>query len=167
MDIDESDIYEKFMGLALRFVSYRPRSSQEIRQYLEGAFRRKHVTAPLVLEKIMARLTELGYIDDRAFVTWWVAQRTGRKPKGPQVIRSELRNKGIDRELIEEELAARLSGGETSERGLAAAAAQKRLPRLSRYPALERKAKLAQYLMRLGFSSDIVWGVVDEVIANV
>jgi len=166
MDIDESTIYEKYMGLALRFVSYRPRSSQEFRQYLEGAFRRKHTTAPLVLEKVMARLTELGYIDDRAFVTWWVAQRTGRKPKGPQVIRGELMRKGIGRELIDEELSARLTG-EASERELAASTAQKRLPRLAKYPLMERKAKMSQYLLRLGFSSDVVWGVVDEVIANV
>ncbi len=166
MDVDQSEIYEKYMGLALRFVSYRPRSRQEIREYLIKAMQRKHTTAPLILEKIMDRLVELKYIDDQAFASWWVTQRTGRKPKGPQVIRGELIKKGIDRDIIDEELSARLTSG-VSERELAAQAAVKRMPRLTKYPRLEQKAKLSQYLLRLGFSSDIVWGVVDEVIANV
>lgn len=166
-DIDQSAVYEKYMGLALRFVSYRPRSQQEILQYLEKSFRKHHTTAPRVLNKIMERLAQLGYVNDRAFAVWWVSQRTGQKPKGPQVIRNELLKKGIGRELIEEVVSARLSEGGASERELAAAAARRRLPRLKRYPMVERRAKLGNYLLRRGFGAELVWSVVDEVTATV
>ncbi len=162
MDETQSDVYEKLIGSALKFISFRPRSAFEIRAFLETKLRRAHITAPLVKEKVIARLTELGYIDDAAFASWWVSQRTGRKPKGETAILLELQRKGIGKE--EAVKAVRLMmQGEKSERQLARAFAEKKIISWKHKPAMEQKQKLAQALMRRGFSSEVVWGVVDEV----
>jgi SOS response regulatory protein OraA/RecX len=57
--------------------------------------------------------------------------------------------------------------GDRSERDLAKAAATAKLHTWRSKSRLEQKQKLAQFLMRRGFSSDVIWGVVDDVVSNV
>lgn len=166
-DITESDVYERLIGACIRFVSYRPRSAREITDFVTRKLKNSHTTAPLVTQKVLERLTELGYIDDHAFGIWWVGQRTGRKPKGAKAIRLELLRKGIAPEVISESI-AKVMKEERSEPELArAAAAKKKRDTWSTLPAAEQKHKLAQYLLRRGFAPEIVWSVVDEVVGNV
>lgn len=166
MDTDQSEVYEKLMAQAIRFVSYRPRSEKEIRDYLTQKLSRSHTIAPLVLAHALRRLTELGYINDTEFSAWWVGQRTGRKPKGARVIRMELVRKGIAPEIIEDALREGMKG-EQSEVNLAKATANKKRDTWKHLPLQEQKRKLSDYLLRRGFSSEISWGVVDDILTNV
>ncbi len=165
MDTEQSDVYEKLIAASIRFVSYRPRSEKEIRDFLEKKLKRSHTTAPLVTTHVVGRLTDLGYIDDYAFGTWWVDQRTGRKPKGERVIRMELMRKGIAPAVIDEVIGSGMKG-ERSEAALAKAAIEKKRQSWKNLPVLTQKRKLADYLMRRGFSSDVVWGLIDDVLSK-
>lgn len=166
MDTDQSDVYEKLMALAIRFVSYRPRSEKEIRDYLAQKLLRSHTTAPLVLSHVLIRLRELHYINDQEFSIWWVGQRTGRKPKGSRMIRVELARKGIAPEIIDEAVYEGMRG-EQSEVNLAKRVVSKKRDAWKYLPLSEQKRKLVDYLLRRGFSSEISWGVVDDILTNV
>ncbi|MBI4099792.1 RecX family transcriptional regulator [Candidatus Microgenomates bacterium] len=85
--ISESDFGKK-LNAALNFLSFRPRSEFEIRQF----FRRKKLTD---IEPVMEKLKTLGQIDDEAFAKWYVDQRQTFRPKGHRAIEMELRRKGI------------------------------------------------------------------------
>ena len=52
----------------------------------------------------IARLTELGMLDDEAFAQAWVESRDRARPRGERAIREELRVKGVDRAVIDEVL---------------------------------------------------------------
>lgn len=164
-DITNSDTYRQLMNLTLRFVSLRLRSEQEIYTYLVTKLKKTHTTAPKVIEAIIDRLKELGYINDEAFAQWFVDGRTGRKPKGKRVIEMELQRKGIARDIIDRVVQQTMTG-EKSEKELARQIAEKKLPIWKNQPQLAQKRKLADFLTRRGFSSETVWGVVDEQFAE-
>lgn len=166
MDPIATEVYEKLIGAALRFVSYRPRSKKEIHDFLVGKLKKSHTSAPQAVDTVMERLSELGYADDVAFGTWWVTQRTGRKPKGASVISLELVRKGLDQEVIDQIIGA-IMQGDRSERDLAKKAGEAKIHTWKHKPRLEQKRKLADYLMRRGFASEVIWSVVDDILPNV
>ena len=161
MDITDSETYRQLVNSALRFVSIRLRSRKEILLYLETKLNRSHTSAPGVVDAVLRRLEELSYINDEAFAEWLAQGRTGRKPKGRRSIEQELAQKGVARDIIERVLAHTMTGAR-SEKELARTLARKKLPLWKTEPILIQKRKLADLLSRRGFSSETVWGVVDE-----
>jgi regulatory protein len=87
---------------ALLFLSYRPRSAREVEMRL-----RKKGHAPEQIEAVMERLRKLGYVDDEGFARFWVGNRQTFSPRGPRLLRSELRQKGVPPEIVEKVLAER------------------------------------------------------------
>jgi regulatory protein len=141
----DNPYYEKLVNAAIRFVSFRPRSEKELRDFLTKKLTTWKVAGEVLLEKVIARMGELGYVDDEKFAAWWVDQRTTFKPKGNRVIKMELAAKGVSTAIISSILASR--GSES----LMAAAIQ----------AIGRKRfKTPQhfynYLARRGFDSDTI-----------
>ena len=93
---------------AARFLEVRSRSVSEVRRRLGGAGYQF-----ALVEGAIARMTELGMLDDEAFARTWVESRDRARPRGERAIREELRTKGIDREIID------LVLGERRDRALA------------------------------------------------
>lgn len=142
----------KLLDKVYRFISLRPRSEKEIRDYLHG----KHATDQ-DFEKIIQQLIKQKLLDDSAFVNWWLEQRATFRPKGKRALKAELKQKGISDELIEDALSEGVD-----ELAQAQKAIQKKLKIYSRLPYLERKAKLSAYLARNGFSWEIIKQVLDS-----
>lgn len=160
--MDET-VYERLVAAAIRFISYRPRSEKEIRDFCAKTLKRHHTTAPLVVDQVVKRLGEYGYVDDDKFTQWWVSQRTTFKPKGKRVIVSELRGKGISPERIDACL--NQSSGETvSETELAKQSIVRKMRLWSTLPTLARKQKMISFLSRRGFDSETVYSVVDDLL---
>ncbi len=90
-----NDIYES----ALNYLSYRPRSAREVEMRL-----RKKSHSPAQIETVMQRLRRRGYVDDREFARFWVNNRMSFSPRGPRLLRSELRQKGVPQEVVDEVL---------------------------------------------------------------
>jgi regulatory protein len=87
---------------ALRFLEARQRSVSEVRRRLtQAGYREDLVTGAI------QRLGDLGMLDDQTFATQWVESRDRARPRGERALRQELRQKGIDREVIDEVLEAR------------------------------------------------------------
>ena len=148
----ERDGLEKAYNHALRFLSYRPRSSYEVRRNLQ-----EKGVPPAIIDAVVDRLTRAGLLDDAAFARYWVEQREQFKPRSAQMLRYELRQKGVENEEIEQALQ------ELDEESSAYRAATKQA---RRYRHLDREAfrrKLASYLQRRGFRYDTVRSVTEQV----
>lgn len=159
--IDDT-LYQKLLNAGFRFVSYRPRSEKETRDFLERKLKKQKVYFdPKVFEKVIARLYELNYLDDAKFAAWWVENRSAHRPKGKKALEIELRGKGIQADLIEEVLSENQESG--SEKELALKAIRKKLELWQKLPLLERKKKLYGFLARRGFKSDTIDRVIDEI----
>ncbi|MGZ9159870.1 MAG: regulatory protein RecX [Candidatus Limnocylindrales bacterium] len=91
---------------AVRFLEARSRSVSEVRRRLGGAGYRTDL-----VDGAIARLTELGMLDDEVFARAWVESRDRARPRGERAIREELRVKGIDRSTVEAVLQDRREGG--------------------------------------------------------
>jgi regulatory protein len=59
---------------------------------------------------VLARLLELGLVDDRRYAGLWLKARVRRGKKGPRTLETALRAKGIDRETAAEALGTALAG---------------------------------------------------------
>jgi regulatory protein len=84
------------MGAALRFLESRARSTAEVRGRLVT-----HGYRPDLVENCIVRLTELGMLDDDAFARAWVESRDRARPRGERALRAELRQKGVDRPIVD------------------------------------------------------------------
>ncbi len=141
----DSNSLQDCLDAAYYYLSYRPRSEGEIRQWL-----RKRGFSNDVAEKTIAKLREQNLSDDLAFAQFWKDNRLSFRPKSKRLIKRELRDKKIDGEIIEqvtndiddEEIAYRLGSG--------------RLPSLAHldYPNFYRR--LSSYLAYRGFSYEVI-----------
>jgi regulatory protein len=147
----QEDASQKAYDRALNFLTYRPRSRAEVRRYLE----RKGVS-PEVSERVEERLMRAGLLDDEAFARFWVENREQFKPRGRYRLRQELRQKGLEAQIIAQAVE------EVDEEQSAYRAA---VGRARRYAHLDRKdfrRKLGSFLQRRGFSYEIVKEVVER-----
>ena len=81
------------------------------------------------------------------------------RPFGKRRLALELRQKGIEREIIERELGKL---GDEKLSGLAEGLAEKKVKTLKNFPYFEAREKLIAFLSRRGFS----WEIIKEVVAK-
>ncbi len=137
------DKIERAFDRALYYLKFRPRSTAEISRYLAGKnFGEKSIEAAL------QRLRHYDYIDDAAFADFWVESRKKRNPKGLFALRYELREKGIDKHLIENALSR------YDELAPAWQAVSSKLAVWSKLPEFELKIKIFNFLKQRGFAID-------------
>ncbi len=132
------------MARALNLLSYRDRSNREIRQRL-GRFGYADETVELVV----ARLEELGYLDDEQYARN-LAREKARK-YGPRRVYGDLRKGGLDEatawEVVEEEFSGRSESDEAFE------AAARRYN--SREGSDAQARRVYGFLMRRGYSAEV------------
>lgn len=144
-------------AVALKYLSYRARTEKEVRAKLvQKGFEEN------VVDAVIERLYALHYLDDAAYARSFVSGRFRNRGYGPARIRGDLMRRGIDRSLIEEALGEVLEPEETFE--TAKEQAEKRWARLASEPdPAKRRKKLSDFLVRRGYSYDIVRRVLEEV----
>ncbi len=146
---------------AARFLEARARSVAEVRRRLVGAGYR----ADLV-DGAIARLLELGVLDDDAFARAWIESRDRARPRGERAMRQELALKGVDKVTVDLVLSERrdaMSGMPADEGGTVSvdqAAAERLLVRNARSLARvadprQRRQRAYALLARNGFDPDV------------
>lgn len=150
--LQEEDAAEVALQRAIRFMSYRPRSEKEVVDNL-----RKHETPEMAIDAIIERLTGNGMINDRNFASLWIENRSEFRPRGSFALRSELRQKGIADQIIDEALAG------LDEDRLALAAGRKKAPKIKAGDEHEFKRKMYGFLSRRGFSYETISEVVKTI----
>ena len=145
--------FQKGLDKLLRFATLRPRSKKEVKDYLK----RKDIHESLH-EELFNRLNRLELLNDEKFAKWWIDQRQSFKPKSKRILMGELRVKGIDKEIIEGVLAET----KIDEEKIAQKELEKKLYKWDRLPSNEANRKKTEYLLRKGFSWDIVEKVIKK-----
>ncbi len=82
-----------------KMLAYRSRTAYELQTRLEKAG-----FEPSVIKTVLSWLMERGLINDRLFAREWIAMRKKAKPVGSGYLRAELLQKGVDRDIIADEL---------------------------------------------------------------
>lgn len=148
--------FGKLMDKALRFLEVRPRSEREVRTRLQKKLKVKDLKFKSgLVEEVVGKLRKMGHLGDRKFAAWWVEQRVRFRPRGKLMLKKELYQKGVKREIIEEVLE------EVDEKALGIKLVKKKLSRLSGLKQEEKRKKLEGYLRRRGFSFEIMAEVID------
>jgi regulatory protein len=142
--MNESDNSTKaLIQICLQFTALRMHSKKEIIDYLN-----KKTTDEEVINQVLAYFENNHLIDDREFAKLWAESRL-KRGKGDLIIKSELFQKGVDKEIVSEILAV-IQPEVWAEAILFAA--NKRQSKWLSLTGYERKAKLFQILRMRGFS---------------
>lgn len=127
----------------------RPYSVAELRRALE----RKFPANPTIADAL-ARLRELGYLDDKKFAEHYASSLARNKSFGRHRVRRELKSKLVNYRHIEP--AIEQAYDETNERALLERTLERKI-RTLRLPLTRSKlASLCQSLLRRGFAADAI-----------
>ena len=142
----------------LRYLTRRPRSVKEIHDYLLG----KKATDEIILQ-IIKKLHEQKFQDDIEFAKWWIEQRSKIKPKSDLIIRIELAQKGIAKEVVAT-LLHRDRDDKVSDLVKAKQIAEKKLRTLHALPKREQYQRLGAFLSRRGFDFETSKRAIDDIL---
>jgi regulatory protein len=140
------------MESAAAFLAVRPRSVGETRRRL------RHLGYPQALvDQVVERFAEVGYLDDAGFARAWVESRDRARPRGETALRRELAQKGVARAVVDEVLGERHDAAGDGDPNLAAAVAllARKRASLTREPdPRKRRQKAYALLARSGFDPE-------------
>ena len=127
----------------LTLLARKPRTERDLRAALGDAFQ------PIDIDRALARLHELGYLDDRAWSERYVAGQRAQT-RGRSLLRNELRARGVADDVVAEALDGR------DELVVATEVAQRKARSLRSEADEERRSRrLYDFLRRRGFSDDV------------
>jgi len=138
-----TDLFGKCYNAALRLLSYRPRSDAEIRARLSRRFGKE------IIDRVLLQLKARQMVDDAAFAQFWRENRESFSPRSKRLLKLELRQKGIDPEVVDEVL----EGFDDDESAYRAA---KRKGRTVERDYETFRRKLGAFLGRRGFSYGVI-----------
>ena len=141
-------------ALAFRYLSYRDRSERETAEHL-----RKKGLDKAIVQETLQYLKKAKFLDDRRFAEHWARTRAENKQFGKYRLRHELIGKGLSPDLIDETLDALFDT--VREVDLARTCVEKKLRSMQDLDPDKKKRRLAGLLQRKGFSSHIIYQVLD------
>lgn len=137
-------------AVALDYIAYKARTEAEVRRKLARKGFPEHVA-----EEAVARMRELGYLDDADYARAYAKGRIGGRGHGPQRIRADLRKRGVAPKTIDAALDDLVERDDLRESALEHG--RKRWQRLRREDdPCKRRKKLADFLARRGFDFDLI-----------
>lgn len=154
MNKKDKDLEERAREYAFLLLKFRPRSERELWERLK-----KKKFSPEIIKMILSFLKDKNFIDDDYFAKSWIDSRL-KKPFGIRKIIGELKQKGIDREIIETQI-NRIKKNYV-ESDIVLEVAKKRLERFKGLDPQKSKMRLWGYLIRRGFSGDSITEVINQ-----
>ncbi len=140
----------KTFDRAVNLLTYKPRSVVELRTRLME----KEWTNSQIVEEVIQKLEGYGYLNDSQFAKDFAASQLRGKPIGKRVLKQKLVMKKLDKETVEAALEATFE--ETPETEIIERAIAKRLRLKGKPETREDTKKFYDYLLRQGFSYDLV-----------
>jgi regulatory protein len=149
-----TDEIKKAKNYAFLLLKFRPRSEKEIYQRLKN----KKFNEEIINDTI-AFLKEKEFIDDNYFAKAWIQSRI-KRPLGLRRLRAELKVKGVDKEIIDSQIDQIKK--DYAEEDIVKAIAKAKISKLKGIEPLKAKRRILDYLLRRGFSAEIVFDVVGQ-----
>lgn len=139
--INDEAVYSKAKNACYRLLSYRSRSSGEIKDYL---VRKKY--EPDTIDRVINYLTSKAFLNDEEFAKQWIENRISNKKASIRQIKLELRQKKVDSEIVNKIF----ENEDVDEVELIKQLIEKKRTQ----PKYKDDLKLMQFLARRGFSYD-------------
>jgi regulatory protein len=143
--LQAKDVLARTREFAHNYLSYRPRSTAELRKRL---VKKGFLTE--TIELVISELTDSNLLNDLEFAQYWVDQREEFRPRGLYALRYELIQKGVDQSIIEQTLT------EVDEYKSAMKAGRKKANQLLGIENELFIRKLSQHLERRGFGYELI-----------
>lgn len=154
---DAEKARQRTLDRAVNLLTYKPRSIKELRERLLE----KDWTNEQIVDETIEKLKYYGYLDDAQFAKSFAASQIRQKPVGKRVLKQKLAQKKLDRETVEAAVEQALE--ETPEEEIIERAIAKRLRLKGKPETREDAKKFYDYLLRQGFSYDLVSGKMREI----
>lgn len=153
-----STSYEKIIRYAFNLVSKKRYTEFEMRKKLTQYSKKRDGIDDGDIEVSIKRLIELKYLDDKQFVVDYASDRAKFKPRGINLIKRELRMKGVDKELIDNGM----SEVAIDEKSVAIAALSSKMKRWQSHDYPKQRLKAYQFLYSRGFNRDAIYRAVES-----
>ncbi len=148
---------QKTFDRAVNLLTYKPRSIKELRERLLE----KEWTNEEIVDSVIEKLKEYNYLNDAQFAKSFAASQIRQKPVGKRVLKQKLAHKKLDNETVEAAIEKALE--ETPEEEIIERAIAKRLRLKGKPKTREDAKKFYDYLLRQGFSYDLVSNKMREI----
>ena len=145
---------EQARALCLRLLTARARTRSELDDQLSKRGYPEEISLA-----VLDRLTEVGLIDDVDFAEQWVRSRRVNAGKGKRALAVELRDKGVDKAVIDEALAG-IDAGAERQRAEELVRAKLRRERLDDGDDPKVLRRLVGMLARRGYGQGMAFDVV-------
>jgi regulatory protein len=145
---------EQARALCLRLLTVRARTRAELAGQLT-----KRGYPDDVSQRVLDRLAEVGLVNDAEFAEQWVQSRRVNAGKGKRALAAELRNKGVDNDVITTALAD-IDAGAERERAEQLVRAKLRREELSDDNDPKVARRLVGMLARRGYNQSMAFDVV-------
>lgn len=144
----EDPIYHSLLDFALKSLSRRDHTVSE----LKGKLKKRRPYSVAAEERVVQRLKELNYLNDKAYVERAI-QTLPFKKMGPKKLAYKLAQKGLSQALVKNAL----ESADIDENQLAQASLSKIQSKLKTLSPEKRYEKVYRYLMGRGFSHGVAF----------
>lgn len=149
--LTNAESFRRCLNSAFQFLSFRPRSEVETRQRLQRRGYDKEE-----IERVILKLKRLELLDDTSFAEFWKENRNSFRPRSQQMLKVELRRKGVEPEVIQEVT----EDIDDTENAYRAAIHRARTLPIDDYQIFRKR--LDSYLQRRGFNYGVINNVVKK-----
>lgn len=147
---DADKARERTMNRAVKLLAAKPRSVEELR----GRLLEKPWTDETIVESVLGKLKDYGYLDDRKYADDFALSKLRQKPQGKRRLKQILSRKKLSSEDMN--MGIELAFEKLPESELIDAAIDKRV-RLKGVPATrDETKKFYDHLLRLGFDYSLI-----------
>jgi regulatory protein len=151
--LNEAGLYD----YAVKALGRQMRSEADLRRLMRNRVEPgEHGDA--VINTVVARLREYGYLDDAVFAETYARLRQQNEKLGQRRVRQDLKQKGVGSELIAETLEARY--GQTNEEALAREHLERK--RIRKPENQKETARVMRRLVTAGFSTGVIYKILRQ-----
>jgi regulatory protein len=158
--IQAAETVQSARNTALRFLSARPRTEQEMRSKL-----REKEFSDEEISRVLQDFRKAGLLDDREFTRLFIRNARTLRPAGAPVLRRKLSLLGVDRIIVDAIIAEELTAADQTQSAhdLAARFVARAKATRKTEPPEKLQARLTGFLRRRGFR----WETIRDVMNNV
>jgi len=146
--------YQALLQYSLRLIARKRYTEQELKKKLIA----KKVGDGNDVINVIERLKELKYVDDGSFAADYISTRMKISPKGKQMLKMELRMKGVSSLLITDAI----EKADIDEESLAKRVITKYEKRYIGLEKNKKKEKIMRLLISKGFKPDTIYKILDK-----
>ncbi len=159
MEIKEKELFLKAKEYAFLLLKFRLRSEQE----LFSRLKKKGFPENIIIQTLDF-LKDKDFIDDKLFAKSWIESRL-KRPFGFRRIKEELRLKGLDKAVIDDKI--KEARQDYDEEDCVKRIAKDKFERIKRRDPVKTKRQLYAFLIRRGFSPEIVAETVNQLCKHI